>query len=193
MKLVPRSSATDTARDAGGNPVVQVAVLLTLAGFGILLLSSVLLHRVVDTVRTNRALVERSEQSAEAYEMLLRDLKATADQRAVILSLRPRPDDLVRFVQGLEAIAGRVFIDQQIAAIPPGADVTGQPYASPVVRYRISLTGTGEKLEAYLRELRTLPELVRIERLEVQAPPDGHIVTNGRADLTLAVAVSQPP
>lgn len=176
-----------------GNPIVRVFFLLALfsalAG-GV----AAALARTIDTrLRVDRALLQQRGALSDQFVRLLRDLERTENARAALRVIRPRPGGLVRFVEGLERAAGRAVIDQAIAAVPHDADREGQPYASPVVRYRVTLQGTGEKLGAYLRELATLPELVRVERLSVSAPPDGHVFTNGLTELVVAVTVSEAP
>ncbi len=175
------------------NPVVRTSILLVWVGSVVLAGASGLLYRDVERLRADRSLLAQRDELTRAFERLLLDLRATEADRAAVRTLRPDPKNLVRFVEGLEGAAARAFIDQIIAAIPPAADAGGQPYASPVVRYRITLHGTGEKLEQYLRELERLPELVRIERLEARTTPDGHVFTNAAIDLTVAVAVRSAP
>lgn len=174
-------------------PIVRSALLLSALGGLVLVVSGVLLHRTIDQLRTDRLLVDQRDRIGREFERLLRDLQETEPQRAAVKSLRPDRKNLVRFVQGLEAAAAGAFIDQQITAILPESDHGGQPYPLPVVRYRVTLQGTLEKVEAYLRFLTGLPELVRAERLELKTTPDGHIVTNAIAELLLAVAVAETP
>lgn len=175
------------------NPLLRIGLLLALVGLVVLLGSARVLRQTDENLRANRAIVEQREVLARSFEQLLTDLDATAEAREVLRSVRPPPDNLVRLVRGLEAIAARVFIDQQIAAIPPEGDSGGQPYAAPVVRYRITLLGTGEKVEGYLRELPRLPELVRVERLELATTPDSDVFVNSTAELLFAVAVRRLP
>lgn len=170
-------------------PVVRISAAVALVGLLGLAISASFLHRTVEQLRSDQALIKQRDVIAKAFEQLLKDLQETEAQRAALYALRPESDRLVRFVEGLEAASSGAFIDQEIAAIPPESDQAGQPYASPVVRYRITLEGTAEKIEAYLRLLASLPELVRIERIELRSPPDGHVVANAQAELVLAVAV----
>lgn len=170
-------------------PIVRVAVVLTLVGVIILTVATSLLRRSVEQLRADRALVANREDLARRVERLLDDLQKTEVERTALRSVRPASERLVRFVEGLEATAARAFIEQTIAAVPPQSDASGQPYRLPVVRYRITLQGTAEKVEIYLREVDRLPELVRVERMELKAPPDGHVLSNATADVTIAVAV----
>lgn len=174
-------------------PIVRIAAVLALAGALVTALAAVILHRSVEQLRADHALVQNREDLARRFERLLKDLQETETERAALRRVRPNAETLVRFVEGLEAVAGRTFVDQTIAAIPPQSDTSGQPYPLPVVRYRITLQGTAEKLEAYLRELNRLPELVRVERIELKTVPDGHVLTNTTADVTLAVAIQKTP
>lgn len=170
-------------------PIVRVAVALALVGVLILTVATSLLRRSVEQIRADRALVEHRDDLARRVEHLLNDLQKTEAERAALRRVRPTSEQLVRFVEGLEATAARAFIEQTIAAVPPQSDASGQPYHLPVVRYRITLQGTAEKMETYLRELGRLPELVRVEQMEWKAPPDGHVLLNATADVLLAVAV----
>lgn len=175
------------------NPFVRVAVTLSVVGFGVTVIVGALLHRSIYQLRTHRTLVEQEATITREYGRLLTDLAETKQQRAIVLSLRPDSKDLLRFVEGLETIAAQVFIDQSIAAVPPERDTSGQPYPSPVVRYRLTLHGTLEKIEAYLAALQKLPEAVRVEHLRISTTPDGHVVANGAAELIVAVAVRELP
>lgn len=170
-------------------PIVRVAVVLALVGVLVLTVATSLLRRSVEQIRADRALVEHREDLARRVERLLDDLQKTEAERTALRSVRPASERLVHFVEGLEATAARAFIEQTIAAVPPQADAGGQPYHLPVVRYRMTLLGTAEKVETYLREVGRLPELVRVERVDLKAPPDGHVLTNATADVTIAVAV----
>lgn len=175
------------------NPFLRVAAALALVGVISLFVGGSALHRLVGRLRENRALIAREEELGRSFEQLLRALKENEGERAAVESLRPRADQPLRFVEGLEGAAARAFINQEISAIPPAADQGGQPYVSPVVRFRVTLQGTMEKVTLYLSALQRLPELVAVERMELRAPPDGHVVTNATADLLIAVAVKDAP
>lgn len=170
-------------------PILRIAVLLTLVGGAVITTSAVLLHRSVEQIRRDHALVEQRETLAGGFERLLKDLQETEADRAALARLRPNAQELVKFVEGLEAVAARAFIEQAISAVPPEADLDTQPYNLPVVRYRITLRGNAEKVEAYLRELQRLPELIRLERMELRALQGGSMSTDTAADLLLAVTV----
>lgn len=172
-------------------PIVRVALALALVGAVALAAATAILRRSVEQFRADRALVEHREDLARQSQRLLHDLQETEAQRDALRRVRPNQENLVRFVEGLEAAAARSFIEQTIAAVPPQSDASGQPYPLPVVRYRITLQGTAEKVETYLRELSHLPELVRVERVELKAPPDDHVLANATADVLFAVAVQK--
>lgn len=175
------------------SPVVRVSLLLSAIAVVGLVLAGVSLHRIVSQLRVDRNLVTQRVELSQQFEQLLGDLHGTERARATLEVLRPERKNLVRFVRGLEAAAAAAFIDQKIEAIPPESDALGQSYALPVVRYRVTLQGTLEKIEAFLQLLDGLPELVRVEGLEVKTTPDGHLVVNGTAELLLAVAVRETP
>lgn len=172
-------------------PVVRIAAVLSLVGALLVMAAAMILRQSVNQLRADRALVEHREDLARQSERLFKDLAETETERAALRRIRPAPEQLIHFVEGLEAAAARAFIEQTIAAVPPKSDTSGQPYDLPVVRYRITLQGTADKVETYLRELTQLPELVRIEHVELKAPPDGHVFTNATAEAFLAVAVQE--
>lgn len=175
------------------NPLVRMFLLLALFSAVAGGVAAAFTKGLDDRLRVDQALLLQRGELSDQFVRLLRDLERTEGARATLRSIRPRPGSVVGFVEGLERAAARAVIDQTIAAVPKEADREGQPYASPVVRYQVTLQGTGDKLVAYLHELKTLPELVRVERLSVSAPPDGHVFTNGLAELVLAVAVNEAP
>ncbi len=174
-------------------PHLRRTMLLTVVVGAVLIVSAFLLHRSTEQLRADRALVEQQTSIARQHELLLKNLKDTERERATLQTLRPSADTLAHFVEGLEGAAARAFIEQDIEAIPPQADKSGQPYGLPVVRYRLTLLGTAEKVEAFLRELHRLPEVVRVERAELRAPPDGHVLANARTELIIAITVQSLP
>ncbi len=149
-----------------------------------------MLRRIGTTIREHTGLLERRDEITRSFETLLGDLRETEKERRALSLIRPHPRELVSFVRGVEGAAARSFIEQKISSQP--SIFPAEVYTSPVVKYRASLLGPWEKVEAYLGELQALPHLVRVEAHRMSTALSGDLLQQGQADAAFAVAVLDP-
>lgn len=126
------------------------------------------------------------------YDTLRGDLRATERERALLPTVRfPRGNPLA-FVQTLETVARSVGVQQTIAVGDQRADGGERGYATPVLRYTLTLQGSEEAVVVYLQRLHEVPYLVRVERVSLNrvAPRPDEAVT-AVAVLEIVVAVRE--
>ena len=175
------------------NHVSRVVLWIVIVSGLVLMLLGFFIHAVVSDIVEIRSaeFTEGQDRIARRYERLLEDLRATEEERSLLGGVRSPKGNLVPFVQSLELTAQRANVTQTLEAITGDKDPNGQPYSSPVIRYTLTLEGPLDAVIAYLGAVHDVPQLVRVETLDITSPADENILASAVAIARIAVAVRE--
>ena len=173
------------------NHFSHVALWVSAMGLLVLIALALLAHRMISDIVALKSteVTDGDSRFVRKYDRLLSDLRETEEARKRLFEVRPRGENVVSFVQSLERAAERTGIRQTIEVLPRAADTHGQPYPSPVIRYTLTLEGSLDVLIAYFGALHELPQLVRVETIEVTSPVDNNVLVHAITTARIAVAV----
>lgn len=177
------------------NHFSHVALWVSAVGFLVLLALTLFAHRMVSDIMALKSadIGDSESRFAQRYGRLLTDLRETEDERRLLQDVRPGAGNVVPFIQLLERAAEQAGVAQTIEALPRDVDPHGQSYPSPVLRYTLTLEGPLDALTAYFSVLHELPQLVRVETVEVSSPVAGNVRVSATTTARIAVAIREDP
>lgn len=152
------------------NSVLRISFVVVLVGLlvsgGSLIAGHVMVSKIV---AVKNEILDLSESSTgKRYRRLIEDFNTTKEERVKLFEVRPSKQEIAYFVQALDVLAARTQVLQAVEVIDQKDVPTEVKYGVPSIRYQLNVTGSLAAVNAYMKDLKQLPYLMRVVSVEVK-------------------------